>query len=86
MAQMWPNVREGDQRPDCRSNGPHRFGSLHFLPVDKSIMIRVCRLCSSEKITKFKIIDGEIQENAFITSTQPKQVDKSTIDSDVKPA
>lgn len=56
--------------PDCRNGGSHRYGGLHFLPVDKSVMIRACRLCASERIIKFQIVDGQIQEAVIIPDGQ----------------
>ena len=64
---MWPNeIRGGgpykDPRPDCRNNGPHRYGSIHFLPTDKSVVVRACRLCGTIKYSKPVVKDGRIEE------------------------
>jgi hypothetical protein len=86
---MWPNDNFGrggnyNPKPDCRDNGPHRWGNLRFLPADKRVTIRVCRFCEVEKIRRMEIIDGKFVETPIISSTPSNHSDKSTTDNDVK--
>lgn len=50
-----------DPKPDCLSNGPHRFGQGHFIPDGSLRVIQYCRRCGESKILETKIIEGKLQ-------------------------
>lgn len=64
---MWPNVREGMQRPDCRDNGPHRWGGIH-LDRFRSKFVQSCRICGELRWTEFKEKNGKITDSSIIST------------------
>ncbi len=79
---VWPaKVGEGgsyrEHIPDCRNGGQHRFGAIHFLPVDKSVMVRVCRTCEAERFLKFELKDGKLLEINLKPDNLPCNISKS---------
>lgn len=73
-----------DTRPDCLSNGPHRWGSTHFMPSDKTIMMQTCRRCGEKRFSRMEIVNGKMVDVPTKTSTQSNRIDKSTNENDVK--
>lgn len=62
----WPGEGRGTpyyQRtppPTCREGGTHRWGALHFLTMDRTVTVRVCRYCDLELVRRFVVKDGKL--------------------------
>lgn len=59
---MWGKGLESHPKPDCRSNGPHRYASSHYLRNSKDVMYQTCRRCGYQKYFKPELKDGRIVE------------------------
>lgn len=62
---MWPTESlwaRANYVPNCAETGMHKFGALHFLPANKSVMIQVCKRCPARRITQYNVTDGKMIE------------------------